>query len=151
MINAKQRELSRLENVYDLVIEEEKKKVLEAKSKGMEKTKYLLSFEFKSSCGRTAQYLEFHRVFKREFTALLNPFCKRIEISKPNHFDVNGFFETNAGLIYWFSLSDLRWDKTFLIRTAKDFKDYTGGSNNFLDLNNLEEKIKPYLLKGVEE
>jgi len=148
VINDKQRKLSRLENLYDSVIETEKTKVLKAKSEGMTKTNYLLSFEFKSSGQQTPQYLKFHKIFKREFKRLLEPFCTRIQISKPNHFDVSGFFKTNKGIIYYFSLSDLRWDKSFLIRTAKNFEDYTGGSNCFIELENLEKEIKPYLLKS---
>ena len=46
------------------------------------------------------------------------------------------FFKLNNDRIYYFSLSDLRWSKdSLLIRTAKDFKDYTGGSNNNITLN----------------
>lgn len=100
-----------------------------------------LQTHFESSSQRTPQYLSFHRMFKRQFSELLkeNFPISRIEISKPNHFDVSGFFELENKNIYYFSISDLRWSKgDMLIRTAKDFKDYTGGSNNFLDLENYE-------------
>jgi len=112
----------------------EKEKVL--KTNGFNKVIYLLNCDFESSSQRTTQYLEFHRTFKREFKKVLNPICNKIEISKPNHFDVSGFFQLKDNRIYYFSISDLRWNKTFLIRIAKDFKDYTGGSNNFINLDN---------------
>ena len=145
-IEEKERELSLLHEKYNEVVETEKSKVLKAKSHGMSKTKYLLGFEFKSSSRRTPQYIEFYRVFKREFTALLKSFCSDIQIGRPNHFDVTGFFKTKKGVIYYFSLGDLRWNKdSMLIRTAKDFNDYTGGKNNDIGINNLEEEIKPFL------
>ena len=96
----------------------------------------LLNEKFESSCSRTPQYLKAHKTFKGEFTKLLKPLTKEILISKPNHFDITGFFKLNDDRIYYFSIGDLRFNKTFLIRIAKDFKDYTGGSNNFLSLNN---------------
>ena len=103
----------------------------------MEKTLFLLGFNFYSDSVRTPQYLEFHRTFKREFKALLKGKVKRIEVIKPNHFDVSGFFELNDNRIYYFDISDLRYSKKeMLIRTAKDFKDYTGGANNFIKLDN---------------
>jgi len=135
-IKQKERELNNLKDEYDKEMEIERKKILKSKLETMEKSLYLLNQEFESSGQRTPQYLEFHRTFKREFKALLKPYIKEIEIDKPNHFDISGFFKLNDDRIYYFSLSDLRWDKdSLLIRTAKDFKDYTGGSNNDITLN----------------
>jgi len=133
-IQQKEKELLNLNIEYEKVKEEKEKKVL--KNKGFERTLFLLNQEFESSSSRTPQYLKAHRYFKKDFIDVLKPFCKDILIHKPNHFDITGFFELNDGRIYYFSIGDLRWDKTFLIRTAKDFKDYTGGSNNYIDLNN---------------
>lgn len=108
----------------------------------MYKTKKLLMQEFESSCSRTQQYLNFHRTFKREFTQLMKPICSEIQISKPNHFDVSGFFKTNSGKTYYISLGDLRWDKEYLLyRTAKDFKDYSGGNNEFISMDNIENLV----------
>ena len=146
-INQKEKELNNLKEQYNNEFEKEKKQFLKSKSKDMNKSLYLLGFDFESSSQRTPQYLEFHRIFKREFKELLKPHIKRIEISKPNHFDVSGFFELNNGKIYYFSIGDLRWDKIFLIRTAKDFKDYTGGSNNFLGL---EEGFENKLIQFIK-
>ena len=121
---------------------------LKTKSTGISKSLYLLSFKFYSSCSRTPQYLEFHRVFKRELTNFLKPFTKKIEISKPNHFDVSGFFQLNDDRIFYFNLGDLRWDKeSIMIRTAKGFKDYTGGINGYINMdkyfcNNLKKYLR---------
>lgn len=100
----------------------------------------LLKAEYESSSSRTDQYRTFCRVFKRQFKKLLNDNFDivKIEISKPNHFDQHGFFELNNGNIYYFSIGDLRWNKCFLIRTAKDFEDYTGGSNDYCNTKDFE-------------
>jgi len=117
------------------------------KTPTMEKSLVLLNQDFQSSSERTPQYLEFHRTFKRELKNVLAQFCSRIEISKPNHFDVSGFFQIHSGEIFWFRLGDLRWDKNdILIRSAKDFKDYSGGSNSFIKLDErFVERLKEYL------
>ena len=146
-INKKEQELSQLKQQYNVDIEIEKNKVLKSKLKGISKSLYLLNFEFESSCGRTEQYLEFHGVFKKEFKELLKSYIKEIDISKPNHFDVSGFFKLNNDEIYWFCIGDLRWNKnSLLIRMAKDFKDYTGGINNYIKLDeNFTDNLFRYL------
>jgi hypothetical protein len=103
----------------------------------MNKTFALLGAEFEYSCYRTPQYLEFHRTFKRQLTKELNKLgAEQIEIGKPNHFDVSGFFSIK-NQIWYFSLSDLRWSKSdILVRKAQSFKDYTGGMNHFIRLDN---------------
>ena len=49
-------------------------------------------------------------------------------------------FATKDDQIIYFSIPDIRHFDTdtdgFLIRTAKDYKDFTGGGNNFCLLNN---------------
>ena len=90
---------------------------------------------FESSCNRTPQYLSWHKYFEREFTKFLKERgCVEIQIGKPNHFDMSGFFK--KGEQWWyFSIGDVRWYKdTMLIRTAKGPKDYTGGSNGEISL-----------------
>jgi len=135
-ISEKKIELNNLKEQYNNQVEAEKMKVLNGKSKGINKSLYLLSFEFESSCGRTPQYLEFYKVFKKEFGNVLKPYISKIEFSKPNHFDVTGFFELNDKRVYYFSIGDLRWDKgSILIRTATSFKDYTGGRDEDVELD----------------
>ncbi|MAF50768.1 MAG: hypothetical protein CMH64_01625 [Nanoarchaeota archaeon] len=103
----------------------------------MEKSLKLLGNEFISSCETTPQYSEFHRTFKREFSQLLKPYTNDILIHDKNHFDISGFFKLLDNQIYYFSIGDLRHDKDqMLIRTAEHFKDYSGGSNCFINLDN---------------
>lgn len=93
--------------------------------------------EFESSMYATKQFDGFVRLFKREFKRFLNSFygVKKLEFSK-GHFYVSGFFELDSGEIYYFSTSDVRTKflNSLLIRTAKDFKDYKGGENNFITM-----------------
>jgi hypothetical protein len=93
--------------------------------------------EFESSSSRTPEYLAWHRLFKREFTKFLEARgMTGIDIGKPNHFDMSGFFKDGAkDQIWYFSLSDLRGFKdNLLIRTAKHYKDWTGGMNQYAPL-----------------
>jgi hypothetical protein len=92
--------------------------------------------EFESSCSRTPEYLSWHRLFKREFTKFLTEHgATLVQIGKPNHFDMSGFFTWN-GQAWYFSIGDLRGFKdTMLVRTAQHYKDYTGGQNHFVPLN----------------
>jgi hypothetical protein len=94
--------------------------------------------EFESACSRTPEYLAWHRLFKREFTALLlseGVRAANIEIRKPNHFDMSGFFTVNYQT-WWFRVEDIRWSKDrMLIRTAQSNRDYTGGMNQWIPLN----------------
>ena len=92
---------------------------------------------FESSSSRTPEYLAWHRLFKREFKKYLTEKFNavNIEIGKPNHFDISGFFTVN-NQIWWFRIEDIRWSKdNMLIRTAQHYKDYTGGINRFVSLN----------------
>lgn len=100
--------------------------------------------EFESSSARTPEYLAWHRLFKREFTKFLeSKGMTGIDISKPNHFDMSGFFKDGSkDQIWYFSISDLRgFKETMLIRTAAHYKDYTGGMNQYAALNGDEAKF----------
>lgn len=91
--------------------------------------------EFESSCSKTPEYLAWHKLFKKEFTKFLTEHnATQIEIGKPNHFDMSGFFTIN-GQAWYFLINDLRgFEENMLIRTAKNYKDYTGGINQYISL-----------------
>lgn len=149
-IEIKEKELLELHELYNNEIEQAKDAVL--KAKGFSRVLYLLGFEFESSSGRTEQYLEFHRIFKKEISDLLKPYITEIKVSSPNHFDVTGFFKTIKGGIYYFSLGDLRHNTfgeySMMIRTAKDFQDYTGGQNCFISMN---QQFPERLIEFIKE
>ena len=86
-----------------------------------------------------------YSMFKRGFIGYLQNYFKLIQFkASNNHFYISGFFElenkeSSNKQIYYFSIEDLRFNSTFLIRTAKDFKDYTGGNNCYLLLKDFEQ------------
>jgi hypothetical protein len=103
-----------------------------------------LSLQHESSCGKTEEQNKTYSMFKRGFKGYLQNYFKLIQF-KPNlgHFYISGFFElenkeNGKRQTFYFSIEDLRGGQTFMIRTAKDFKDYTGGNNYYLSLDDFE-------------
>lgn len=97
---------------------------------------------YQTASSRTPEYLACHRTFKREFTKFLQgKSASSIQINKPNHFDLSGYFVI-AGQTWYFRIEDLRWSKdNMLIRTAKDSRDFIGGANQFIPLS---EKLEDF-------
>lgn len=93
---------------------------------------------FGSGCYNSATFLEFFKSFKTLFKRELKKIgAEKIEISK-GHFYLSGFFTLQDTIIY-FSISDVRSGfgrkkPNILFRTAKDYKDYTGGINIYIDV-----------------
>jgi hypothetical protein len=100
----------------------------------MKKTVGLLKAGFESSSGKTPEFMHFTRVFKKEFTSELKSIGATDINFSVGHFYVSGFF-TVHGQAYYFSLSDVRWGPSQLLyRTARDYKDYTGGTNRYAEI-----------------
>jgi hypothetical protein len=108
----------------------------------MKKTIELFKQGFQSSSTLTPEFSQFFKTFKKEFTAELKKMgCEKIEIGR-GHFYISGFFTASSGQIYYFSLSDVRSgfeNNCLMYRTAKDYKDYTGGSNQFTVIESVSE------------
>jgi len=104
-----------------------------------------LGGHFESSCSATPQWNSFYRKAVNFFRKSLKDVATNIEMSK-GHFYFSGFFTAKAtGQIFYFSISDVRFfpGKDLLIRTAKSYKDYTGGSNRDMPIDNrLAERVK---------
>lgn len=87
--------------------------------------------------------------FTRNFRAMLKKQegIEDIQINY-NYYDVSGFVRGNGKCVY-ISLPDLRyqddWVSRILIRTAKDFKDYSGGRNDYTTIEDLPMKISQML------
>ena len=95
-----------------------------------------IGVNFQSSSGLTEQFSEFARDFKRYIKQQLYP-NQYIAGWSRGHFYVSGFvrciYKQGDRFVY-FSVSDVRhfpgdWWNHVLIRTAKNDKDYTGGTN----------------------
>jgi hypothetical protein len=109
----------------------------------MKKSIAMLKRGFESSSGLTPEFAQFFRTFKSEFTKELQTIGASNIVFSRGHFYVSGFFTDVSGQAWYFSLSDVRgMDYTLrnnpdscmaklLYRTAKNYKDFTGGHNRY--------------------
>lgn len=88
--------------------------------------------------------------FTKDYRNFLNRMCKNNGWELVNfysgHYEFFCFIKNKDHYIY-LSISDVRyfdgnWYKNILFRSAKHEKDYTGGSNRYTELSNLEFAIK---------
>ena len=103
----------------------------------MEKTLRLLDQKFESSSGLTKQFDFFFKVVRRELKEELEKNIGIVDFEMHRgHFYFSGFFTTLKNRHYYFYISDVRYfkEKRMLIRTAKDYKDFTGGPNNYIGI-----------------
>jgi len=104
----------------------------------MENILYLLSQGFESSSIKTLEFKSFCKKFRHAFIKELKRYYDINCITfNYGHFYISGFFSLEDGRIFYFSIPDVRSpsdQNRMLIRTAKSFKDYTGGSNNFITI-----------------
>jgi hypothetical protein len=108
----------------------------------MKKVLLMLSAGIQSSSVKTPEFKEFARAFKSMLAKELQSVGAKLEDYSVGHFDVNGFFKKDEQL-YYFSFGDVRGmefvinrgDKVrMMYRTAKHLKDWTGGSNQWVDI-----------------
>jgi hypothetical protein len=106
----------------------------------------LLKEEFESSSVETPQFRKFYFAFKADLSRILKEHIDKIEYHK-GHFDIYGFFTLKDGRIFYFSVGDVRhWKQDMLVRTAKGYKDWTGGPNGSVTLDdNLSENLLNHL------
>lgn len=90
-----------------------------------------LSSEFKSW---------FRKEKKRITNILASNGCSEIKLDYGFYY-FSGFFTSKSGQVYYISCSDVRHFgyKQLLYRTAKNYKDYSGGCNQYIDINKLNE------------
>jgi hypothetical protein len=102
--------------------------------------KILSTTEFESSSIKTQQFKDFVSKFRSAFKKEM----KSVEVTdvtfSVGHFDITGFF-SYQGQIYYFSLGDIRGmngrgDVSMMYRTAEHLKDYRGGSNQWVTIEN---------------
>ena len=110
----------------------------------MKNTITLLLAGFESNSGTTQAFLNFFRTFKREFSKELRSIGATNVQFSIGHFYVSGFFTSVSGQVYYFSLSDVRGmefslrnnpdscGSQLMYRTAQDYKDYSGGGNQWI-------------------
>jgi hypothetical protein len=105
----------------------------------MKKSIALLQAGFESSSGLTPEFAQFFKTFKSEFTKELQTIGATDIVFSRGHFYVSGFCTIN-GQAWYFSISDVRGMNyclnqscmgKLLYRTAKNYKDFTGGQNRY--------------------
>ena len=98
---------------------------------------------FESSCSRTPEFMAFARMFRGHIQKQAKENGLVLVNYSNGHFYCSGFFKNLiTGKYAYFSISDVRyfkdsWIDDVLLRTAKHEKDYTGGSNQSVHINNI--------------
>lgn len=135
-------------------LEEENNRLNESleKNKGVKTIERWVGYEFESSSETTPEFVAFVKDLKKHIKSELPEGSELVEFSK-GHFYVSGFVKRNSNYVY-FSISDVRhfrdsWYDNILIRTAKDEKDYTGGSNNSTSLKEFKKNVDYLLSREV--
>jgi len=104
---------------------------------------------FGSNSRNTPEFNNFFNDFKREFKKAMTAIGADDIIFSKGHFYLSGFFTFNSQ-VYYFSLSDVRGSfmtdsegcPKLLYRTANDYKDFTGGINQYVQIGD----CTPYLM-----
>ena len=86
--------------------------------------------------------------FSREFKSMINEELKSVGgveyKQNVGHYYISGFFKVDEQP-YYISISDVRHcypqNINLLIRTAKDYKDFHGGNNHYINFMQLEGNI----------
>ena len=101
-----------------------------------------LTHSHESSSMKTEELKTTFKMFKKGFKMILTTIenCNTdIKINQVKyslgHFYISGFIELDNSKFVYFSIEDLRGGSKFMIRTAKSLKDYTGGQNNYLNID----------------
>lgn len=108
------------------------------KQEDMKKIIDLLKIGFESSCYKTPEFKSFARKFKNVMAKELAAIGAKITAYNTGHFYVSGFFRTPCGNCYYFNLGDVRGSEvrmpSMMYRHAENEKDYTGGTNMWIGL-----------------
>jgi hypothetical protein len=121
----------------------------------MQETLIQIKRGFKSSNRKTDEFKAFCRTFRSELRKLLKPHAKEIKFNI-GHFYISGFIQLNDDRIFYFNTGDLRFSThhSLMLRTAEDFKDYTGGFNQFVEYQNWNDttmfQFKILSILGIE-
>jgi hypothetical protein len=106
------------------------------------------NWEFTSSTSTGEDFAVFARKFRSYIKKNLPEGSVLVNFST-GHYELSGFIRKDDKYVY-FSISDVRhfpneWISDVLIRTARDEKDYTGGSNNSTTLKEFRENVSRLL------
>jgi hypothetical protein len=88
------------------------------------------------------QFIAFCAKFRNAFTKELQSIGATDIVFNYGHYYISGFFTVGTKM-YYFSIGDVRWffsvsgcKYPLLYRTAQHYKDYTGGINQYVEIEN---------------
>ena len=94
---------------------------------------------------------EFIPVARKEMKKIAEKAGAELVSFNPSHFYFSAFFKRNDKFIY-VNVGDVRYERNWyddvLIRTAKNEKDFTGGTNNFCSIDELAEYMNIMFDRG---
>lgn len=113
------------------------------------------NYQFESSTEKTKEFQSFATKFKNVIKSILEETDPNFILDSFNvgHFYVSGFIKNQANNKFvYFSISDVRCSNVrhdvldrILVRTAQHNKDFSGGTNNFVELENFKFKLEHLL------
>ena len=97
-----------------------------------------------TGCYTSADFKKFAREFKSMINEQLQ-YIGGVEYKQNvGHYYISGFFKVHEQP-YYVNLSDVRYCNPYnislLIRTAKDYKDFTGGTNHYIPFMDMEDNV----------
>ncbi len=101
------------------------------------------SNSFESSCYKTPEFMAFVRMFRQHIKKQAKENGLDVISFSTGHFYCSGFFKNkNTGKFAYFSISDVRyfqdsWIDDVLLRTAEHEKDYAGGRNQSVNIQDI--------------
>lgn len=100
------------------------------------------NYPFQSASYLTDEFKSFVKDLKKYILSKLPPGSELVNWSR-GHFDASGFIKQGDKYVY-FSVGDVRmrrWYDEVLIRVAAHDRDYVGGSNHYVSLDNFHEGV----------
>ncbi len=94
---------------------------------------------FEQSSYKTPEFIAFAKEFKKQIKAELNKVGAELNSFNVGHFYLSGFFYKGEQC-YYFSWHN--GDSNLMYRTAKDTRDFTGGSNCWMKLGDSFEQMR---------
>ena len=98
---------------------------------------------FESSSYKTPEFMAFARMFRSHIQKQAKENGLEVTNFSTGHFYCSGFLRNiNTGKFAYFSISDVRhfpdsWINNVLLRTAEHEKDYTGGRNQSVNIQDI--------------
>ena len=85
---------------------------------------------------KSASFKSFATKFRNDWKKELAKIDAELTSWTPGHYDVSGFFRTQDGQCWYFSLLDIRYFRfgEMLYRKAKNERDYTGKANQYIKI-----------------